>query len=120
MSIGVSFIGYFISFSLSGHVWITNVLLSCRSSEARQQTKQGFHFYYRLFGENFDPINGHGYSREMLTCAAVSRDAPLIDSLILFLVVVFVAPCIPLNTKHKEILLKNQFHGGSKLSITGK
>ena len=114
MSIGVAFIGYFISFSLSGHVWITNVLLT------RQQTKQGFHFYYRLFGENFDPFNGHGYSREILTCAAVSRDAPLIDSLILFLVVVFVAPCIPLNTKHKEILLKNQFHGGSKLSITGK
>ena len=60
--------------------WVTNVLLSCRSSEARQQTKRGFNFYYRLFDENFDPFNGHGYSREMLTCAAVSRDAPLIDS----------------------------------------
>ena len=50
----------------------------------------------------------------MLTCAIVSRDAPVTDSLVL------VAPCIPLNIKHKEISLKNQFHGGSKVIIKGK
>lgn len=72
-----------------------------------------------LFGENYDPFNGHDYSTEILTSAAVSRDAPLTDSSIL-LVAHLVAPCIPLNTKHKEIPLKNLFHRGNKLSITSK
>ena len=72
-----------------------------------------------LFGENYDSFNGHDYSTEMLTSAAVSRDAPLTDRSIL-VVADLVAPCIPLNTKHKEIPLKNLFHSGSKLSITGK
>ena len=53
----------------------------------------------------------------MLTSAIVSRDAPVTDSLVL---VVLAAPCIPLNIKHKEISLKNQFHGGSKVIIKGK
>ena len=69
-------------------------------SQVRQQTKQGFNSYNRLFGEIYKPSNGHDYSAEILTCTIVSRDAPVTDSLIR---VVVVAPCIPLNIKHKEI-----------------